>query len=114
VRRSGDAVIYRHCEERYENWIEETIPVPPERWQAFRRELDEMNVWSWKKNYKPEADDLDGESWSFSVVYTDRRVQTAGSNAYPAPGDPPASDSRTELFDRFCSAISRLIGGEFK
>lgn len=111
VRRTGEVVMYRHRSHGDENWTEEAISIPPERWRAFRRELDGLSVWSWKKNYKPRVDCCDGESWSFSAVYTDRRVQTSGSNAYPDYDDPLESDDRTELFESFCSAISRLIGG---
>jgi hypothetical protein len=68
------------------------------RWKEFREELDRINAWDWKPNYR-KADVKDGTSWF--VIISDgptRVINSYGSNAYP------------EKYDDFLVAVRHLIG----
>jgi hypothetical protein len=77
----------------------ESIEAEPATWRAFRRQLDDANVWDWEWSYV-NSNMADGTQWHLRVRYSDRSVYSGGSNKYP-PRDE---------FDAFCAAISRLAG----
>ena len=68
------------------------------RWKEFREELDRINAWGWKPNYR-KPDVKDGTSWFVIISYGSTRViNSYGSNAYP------------EDFEDFLAAVRHLIG----
>ena len=89
----------------YRSWdcsreaIQETIVPTVARWKAFRRKLDKMDVWSWRKHYESELMILDGTQWDLELRYPDRVIRSSGSNAYP------------DNFNAFLRAVRALIGG---
>ncbi|RLA23074.1 MAG: hypothetical protein DRQ62_06930 [Gammaproteobacteria bacterium] len=76
----------------------EVSVVPSERkWKNFKKKLDDIGIWKWKRNYNhPHI--LDGTQWELEIVYNDQRVKSYGSNSYP--------DEFNELKD----ALSLLFG----
>jgi hypothetical protein len=83
-------------------------------WETFRRALDDLNVWSWRREYELTA--LDGTQWSLEIEYVDRSLKSEGSNNYPTTlGVPNGSGIRTEEFKRYLVAVQKLLGGrDFK
>jgi len=87
----------------------EPLPVPdeiqpsPRQWRAFRKALDRIGVWSWKRHYPNPPGFCDGTGWSVKIVYSDKKLLSSGSNSYPGRDD----------FRRFSRAVARLIGREF-
>ncbi len=81
----------------------ETIAIPPERWLAFKRHLDEANVWKWKSKYERKGI-ADGTVWHVSIQWDERTVESQGANAFP----------RGKQFAIFTSAVSELLGDERK
>lgn len=94
---ADDVLEYRGWDcstEPVQEWIVPTVA----RWTAFRRKLDKMDVWRWRKHYESELMILDGTQWNLELGYPDRSVQSSGSNAYP------------ENFESFLRAVRALIG----
>jgi hypothetical protein len=55
-------------------------------WAAFVKALDDVNAWSWEKEYSNlEVDD--GEGWRFRLELADRKINSEGRNAYPGEPD---------------------------
>ena len=70
-------------------------------WVAFRKELDDLNVWSWNDEYRdPEI--CDGTVWDFEIIYSDKSLKSRGSNKYP------------DGFDKLIRAIQNLTGKSVK
>lgn len=80
------------------------VRVGDEQWREFRRAMDEVNVWAWRKDYiDPRV--MDGTHWNLKLEYPDASVFSRGSNAFPEQQD----------FERFRGAVVMLLGGrEFK
>lgn len=76
------------------------IEVTEDSWITFRNILDEIDVWSWKKEYS-DIRILDGIQWELSIHYIDASVDSHGDNRYPPKQD----------FDRLLNAVTHLIGG---
>ena len=53
-----------------------------EKWENFWLKLNELNIWDWKAEYI-NKDVLDGETWSLSIIYDDKKLTSTGTNAYP-------------------------------
>lgn len=54
-----------------------------QEWRQFRKDLDNLEIWNWSRQY--ESDVLDGTQWSFEVSYEDNSIKIYGNNAYPDP-----------------------------
>ena len=54
-----------------------------QEWRQFRKDLDNLEIWNWSRQY--ESDVLDGTQWSFEVSYEDNSINIYGNNAYPDP-----------------------------
>lgn len=80
------------------------IRVGDDQWREFRRVMDEVNVWVWRKEYiDPRV--VDGTQWNLRLEYADASVFSRGSNAFPEQQD----------FERFRAAVVMLLGGrEFR
>lgn len=74
-----------------------TLEPTLDQWTSFRKALDELGVWSWRKKY--ERNVLDGTQWSISIQYEGRRVASSGSNDYPRD------------YAEFLTAVQKLLGG---
>jgi len=77
------------------------IEVTDEQWREFRKALDDVNVWAWKKDYT-DPNVLDGTQWNLRIRYGDASVFSHGSNAFPPKRD----------FERFRTAVVKLLGGQ--
>jgi hypothetical protein len=116
----GNALTYK-CTKSVEDfppkWDSRSEQIQPsdERWQAFRAALDRLNVWRWQPKYFEPI--CDGTGWSAEIVYSDKTVSSHGSNCYPGPDGSPVSivdRANGDTFERFCLAVSALVGGEFR
>jgi hypothetical protein len=93
----------------------ETIRPTEHQWQAFRRELDRLDVWRWQPEYFEPV--CDGTGWSAEIVYPDKAVRSHGSNCFPGePGKPVSIVDRAkgDTFDQFCRAVSSLLRRRFQ
>ena len=68
-------------------------------WERFWRTMDELGVWEWEARYH-EAGGATKTVWSIELSRGDRRLQAFGQDRFPPS------------FDRFCAAVSKLVGGE--
>ena len=76
------------------------VRVGDDQWREFRRAMDEVNVWAWRKDYiDPRV--VDGTQWNLKLEYADASVVSRGSNVFPEQQD----------FERFRAAVVMLIGG---
>jgi hypothetical protein len=94
----------------------EEIQPSAKQWRNFRRTLDGLNVWSWKRKYlDPRV--CDGTGWSAEIAYSDRSVVSSGDNCFPGCDGraiPITADEMDNTFEIFCRAVGRLIGREFQ
>ena len=94
----------------------EEIQPSAKQWQTFRRALDRLNVWCWKRNYlDPHV--CDGTGWSVKIAYSDRSLLSGGSNGFPGRDGREISsrgDETDKTFAKFCRAVARLVGREFR
>lgn len=83
-----------------------------EEWAAFRRSLDEVNVWCWSADYANPGI-LDGTQWALEITYPDCSVDAHGDNNFPGPdGEPNGGAEETRTFQRFVAAVEQLLGRE--
>jgi len=93
----------------------EQIEPSDERWRAFRAALDRIDVWRWQPAYFEPV--CDGTSWTAEIVYPDTAVRSHGSNCFPGPDDIAVSfaeQTKEDTFERFCRAVSTLVGRRFR
>ena len=100
-------------------WDSQSEQIQPteQRWQAFRAALDRLDVWHWHPDYPNSAMVCDGTSWSVEIIYPDHQVVSVGCNCFPdenAGSVPIHARRRNDTFDRFCKAISVLLGRPFR
>jgi hypothetical protein len=104
----GDTLIYKVRNKT--EAIERTRPTLAQ-WKAFRKELDEIDVWHWRNEYFTEGV-LDGNVWQFEVEYSDRAIKSIGHEGYPqGDGSPSAKGRLTAQYKRHVNAIRILLGG---
>lgn len=83
-----------------------------EQWKQFRRALDDVKVWQWHKSYSIQGVS-DGLAWSLHIKYSDKQLNSEGSNAYPVPDDPPREKegpAQTTAYKQFKAALDALLG----
>jgi hypothetical protein len=93
----------------------ETIGPTEDQWRAFRRELDRLNVWRWQPEYFEPV--CDGTGWSAEIVYSDKMLSSHGSNCFPGQNGKAIAITEREkddTFERFCLAVSALVGHKFR
>lgn len=92
----------------------EVIEPSPEAWVHFRKRLDRLGVWKWKKSYfNPWV--KDGTQWRVLLTYKDRTLDASGSNAYPLPGGASNNSSEaSQYFRAFLKDLQDLIGREVR
>jgi len=89
-----------------------TITPAETQWHEFRQTLDELKIWQWRGNY-PNKNVKDGTQWSIDIIYADRVLKTKGDNSYPDDaGKPNGKPEPTEVFNRYLSAVQKLMGGK--
>ncbi|MGI8437879.1 MAG: hypothetical protein ACR2NX_13425 [Chthoniobacterales bacterium] len=89
-----------------------TVKPTEAQWLAFRRTLDEVDVWRWHASY-PSHGIMDGTQWLSEIAFADRAIRTEGSNNYPnAAGEPNEKPETTAAFNRFLEAVRTLTGGQ--
>ena len=103
----------------YISWrdrIGERYRVTPSRaaWARFWWRLDEIGFWSWGGAYNTPRI-LDGTSWSVEVSSGLQYMRAHGCNAYPphlsAGDEGRAPHEMSPEFEKFCEAVSDLLGG---
>jgi hypothetical protein len=62
--------------------------VSPKAWRAFERKIASLQIASWKSDYQPKDEIMDGYSWEFRWVSGSTRIESGGENAGPDPNDP--------------------------
>jgi len=77
------------------------------RWRRFWDKCDELRVWDWLPEYRPEFFVTDGTSWELEIVSTRGKAHSGGSNAYPPSGE----EEESKEFRAFCRAVGTLVGG---
>jgi hypothetical protein len=116
----GTALTYE-CTKSVESfplkWESRSKQIQPsnERWQVFRAALDRIDVWRWQTEYFEPV--CDGTGWSAEIVYSDKAVSSHGSNCFPGRDGRPVSivdRTKGDTFERFCLAVSALVGGVFR
>jgi hypothetical protein len=89
-----------------------------EQWQAFRKTLDQVNVWCWEDYYPSLPDFGGGTSWDLKIAYTDKAIKSGGSNCFPLRNGKPnyvgSGRKGDATFSKFCRAVTMLVGREFK
>jgi hypothetical protein len=102
VTWNGSTLTYQHLGQFYAAGPISDVRPSRDEWVAFRRALDDINVWDWHESYA-DLSVMDGTGWSFIAGYADRRVESRGANAYPP------------RFGEWLRAVSALVGGaEFR
>ncbi len=78
--------------------VEQTeLDVGDHSWERFRDLLDQLDAWSWLRDYHPHESIVDGTSWSLRIRWGRRHLTADGSNGYP-PG-----------WERFCRGLSAIL-----
>jgi hypothetical protein len=93
----------------------EEIQPSAEQWQAFRRTLDRLDIWSWQRKYSDPAV-CDGTGWSAKIVYSDRSLVSSGDNCFPGRDGRALSiseDGTDNTFEKFSRAVGSLVGRQF-
>ena len=75
-------------------------------WLAFRRTLDQLQVWQWGRYWR-HGGSLDGEQWALDIALGGREVRASGINAYPPSGHGP---ERSAEFSTLLTALETLGG----
>ena len=88
------------------------ITPSPAQWAAFRRALDEQQVWRWHASYRAGgAAAPDAASWSLKIEYPDRSMAATGVGAVPDRSQDAALPKYP--FTRYHLAVQDLIGQPF-
>ncbi len=109
----GERLVYESFESGYEGRQQLALSPSQAQWRRFWRSMDQIGIWEWAKRYEPgeryepESVVRDGTHWSLTLADAGRRVESSGDNAGPGARD--LDESR--VFDRFCEAVARLVGG---
>jgi len=93
----------------------EEIQPSAKQWQNFRSTLNRLNVWCWKAKYS-DPFVCDGTGWSAKIVYSDRSLLSSSDNCFPGRygrAIPITADETDNTFEKFCRAVTRLVGREF-
>ena len=93
--------------------VKEIVPTA-EQWQTFRRAMDQLDVWNWRRDYPNPSNVADGTQWHARIEYTGKALVARGSNNYPRYGaaEPKMLGDRSEAFRRYLAAVEALLGGE--
>ena len=98
-----DRIIYRDNKVNHElfesNYIFKSTEPSAKDWEQFFDVMDNLKVWSWKKDYNDECM-LDGTQWELIIKIKGKRGRKIyGSNAYPEPKG---------TFNAFIKALNKL------
>ncbi len=100
-----------HNSDKYED----IIPSKKD-WIKFWKKMDNIDIWSWLKNYEPQGMAvLDGYYWNINIEFGDKKIKSSGSNAYPGDAANEIVDvDMSKLFKKFLAAVKELTGIEIK
>ena len=98
-----DRIIYRDNKVNHElfesDYILKSTEPTAKEWEQFFDVMDNLKVWSWKKDYNDEGM-LDGTQWELIIKIKGKRGRKIyGSNAYPEPKG---------TFNAFIKALNKL------
>ena len=98
-----DRIIYRDNKVNHElfesDYILKSTEPTSKEWEQFFDVMDNLKVWSWKKDYNDEGM-LDGTQWELIIKIKGKRGRKIyGSNAYPEPKG---------TFNSFIKALNKL------
>jgi hypothetical protein len=94
----------------------EEIQPSAEQWRNFRKTLDRIDVWCWKRKYS-DPFVCDGTGWSAEIAYSDRSLVSSGDNCFPGwdgRAIPITEDGTDNTFAKFCRVVAGLVGREFR
>ena len=93
-------IFFKHDE--FNNFLEPVKVVTDNEINEFLKTCDEINLWSWKKDYFNQ-EIMDGTQWELKIKKGGklRGRNFSGSNSYPQPID---------KFNKFIIAINKLAG----
>ena len=107
VHWEDQALFYDHFAHGFDRQGTVELHPSPAQWQRFWATLDRIGVWQWGSSYRDDSI-LDGPRWYVEIEVGAKRIESYGSNAYPER----VEISRGQApFQRFCRAVSRLVGG---
>ena len=88
--------------DEFSNFLEPVKVVTDNEINEFLKTCDEINLWSWKKDYFNQ-EVVDGTQWELKIKKSGklRGRNICGSNSYPQPID---------KFNKFLIAINKLAG----
>jgi hypothetical protein len=72
VKLERDCLVYQPLE------VLEISPSPGE-WEAFRQQIDQLDVWSWESDYE-DPGVVDGTNWTVDLKYPDKGISSEGGN----------------------------------
>ena len=98
-----DRIIYRDNKVNHElfesDYILKSTEPSAKDWEQFFDVMDNLKVWSWKKDYNDEGM-LDGTQWELIIKIKGKRGRKIyGSNSYPEPKG---------IFKSFIKALNKL------
>ena len=98
IRWENGVLFYDRFDTGYQ--LSQTSELHPTKtdWANLWKQLEAIEVWSWKKDYLKEGI-CDGTNWTLEIEVAGRSLKSGGSNAYPPQ------------FKAFCKAVSKLAGG---
>ena len=109
IALDGDELVHEESEQGVPVSTKRTTPTD-DQWRRFDTALEKAGAWTWAGDYSPPYLVMDGTSWSITILRDGRLLQAHGSNGYP-----PIGEGDTEgPFGRFCTALERLAGGQFR
>ena len=79
VKLERDCLVYQPYTDGYQPLEVLEISPSPGEWEAFRSQIDQLDVWSWDSDYEdPGA--MDGTSWTVDLKYPDKGISSEGGN----------------------------------
>jgi hypothetical protein len=97
------AITWRFAADKRSTIRVETASVPVARWKAMRRALDEAGAFDLEPTYRGTAPE--GDDWTFSVEFADRRVAARGKDGGKPEG---------EVLEKILAAMNALTGNKLR
>ncbi|MDP3065939.1 MAG: hypothetical protein Q8N08_04295 [Methanobacteriaceae archaeon] len=79
---------------------EEQIRPTDSHWKDFWREVEDLGLWDWDREYQLCC--WDGTGWKVKISYNEREIESMGQNHYP------------DTFLEFMESLEDLISRELK
>jgi hypothetical protein len=93
--------------------VERVVTPTEEQWKSFWREVEEVRLWDWSKDYA-NYDIHDGTMWLVEINYNGRSIKSEGHNSYPGEGNvsrPSLAGEYSKPFEVMLLGVRDLLGG---